>query len=148
VRDFAASDTPALAGVLDAASRIAFPWAHLPQTDEAAFVRRTDGEVILVAELDGEVSGFSSVWTEDLFLHHFHVAPRLHRCGIGHALMDATLARHGPVLSLKCAAQNLPARAFYRAMRWIETREPGGEDQDTGPWLWIRTPQAAKAIRT
>lgn len=88
------------------------------------------------------IAGFSSVWAEDHFLHHFYVSPALHRSGIGRALMAATLARHGPALSLKCAARNTTARTFYRALGWSETDEPGGDDAETGQWIWIRTPAA------
>ena len=129
--------------MLDAASRAAFPGVDLQATDAASFVKLTAGEDVLVAEWCGTIAGFSSVWAEETFLHHFHVLPALHRTGIGRALMHRTLERHGAEMSLKCTETNHPARAFYRALGWIETDEPGGCDPLTGPWLWIRTPQAA-----
>jgi hypothetical protein len=42
--------------------------------------------------------------------------------------------------------RNLPARRFYRAMGWLETDEPGGADAQTGNWIWMRTPAAAKRL--
>lgn len=98
---------------------------------------------MLVAEKAGTLQGFSSVWAEDRFLHHFYIHPDAHRSGIGRALMEETLDRCGASLSLKCAVRNVRARAFYRAMGWTETNEPGGDDPVTGPWLWIRTPTLA-----
>lgn len=106
----------------------------------------TEGEEILVAEEDGTPLGFSAVWTPDRFLHHFFIHPGAHRSGIGRVLIQATLERHGPALSLKCAVRNTPARAFYRAMGWIETDEPGGDNPVTGPWIWLRTPALAAEL--
>lgn len=146
MRDFAPADRTPLAAIYDAASRHAFPWAHLPQTDELDFDRITEGEDILVAEASGGLTGFSSVWTEDSFLHHFYVHPSAHRKGTGRALMAATLARHGEALSLKCVERNLPARKFYRALGWVKTDEPGGADVPTGNWIWLRTPAAAAKL--
>ena len=86
---------------------------------------------------------FSGVWKQDLFLHHFYVHLACQRTGIGRALMQATLARHGEALSLKCSLRNMGGRRFYRAMGWIETDEPGGADVQTGNWIWVRTAHAA-----
>lgn len=146
MRPFEPADRRPLAAIHDAASRHAFPWAHLPLTDELEFDRITEGEDILVAEVDGVQSAYSAVWVADHFVHHFYVDPGRHRAGIGRALMQATLLRHGEALSLKCAERNRSARKFYRAAGWVETDEPGGADAQTGTWIWIRTQKAAAQL--
>ena len=145
IREGVATDREALADILFRASREVFPLAGIDRIDAAEFDRQTAGESLLVAEHDHRPVGFSSVWEPDEFLHHFFIDPDHHRKGNGRALMVATLMRHGSSLSLKCNTANTRARAFYRAMGWIETDEPGGTSDGTGNWIWIRTRAAASA---
>ena len=146
IRDAVSSDREALASILFRASRDVFPLAGIERIDKTEFNRQTEGESILVAEEDSRPVAFASIWDAEHFLHHFFVDPDYHRRGIGRSLMVATMMRYGSSLSLKCNTANTRARAFYRAMGWIETNEPGGESQGTGSWIWVRTPVAAAAL--
>ena len=146
IREGTASDREALASILYRASRNVFPLAGIERIDAAEFDRQTEGESILVAEKNNRPVGFSSVWDPEHFLHHFFIDPDHHRQGMGRSLMVATMMRYGSALSLKCNTANTKARAFYRAMGWIETDEPGGTSAGIGDWIWIRTPAAASAL--
>lgn len=145
IREGVASDREALATILYRASRDVFPLAGFERISTAEFDRQTRDEHILVAEEDGQPVGFSSVLETEHFLHHFFIDPDHHQRGFGRSLMVATMMHHGSMLSLKCNTSNQAARAFYRAMGWIETDEPGGTSDHIGDWIWIRTRAAAAA---
>ncbi len=88
--------------------------------------------VVILAELEGEVLGFtqlypmySSVQTAPVFiLNDLYVAERVRRCGVGRLLLDsasvAAGAAGGARLMLETARDNAPARALYRAAGWRE----------------------------
>lgn len=147
IRDYLETDQLPCAEILTCAMTHAFHWTTVKPVSPDAFDQLTEGEIIRVSEQAGIVSGFSSVWAEDCFLHHLYIMPDMHRRGIGRALMEDALGRHDGQLSLKCQVRNDLARAFYRAMGFVETDEPGGEDDSFGAWIWLRTP-AAIAART
>ena len=145
IRDYRPSDRARCADILTRAMAHAFHWTDVAAVTPEDFDEFTSGEVIRVAETDGEVRGLSSVWADDCFLHHLYVSPEAHRQGIGRALLADALQACDGRLSLKCQMQNTPARAFYRAMGFVETDEPGGSEGPLGPWLWMRTPAAIDA---
>lgn len=106
-----------------------FNWLDAREFSLSDFERDTKGELVLVAELEGSVVGFSSSWTPENFLHHLYVAPSRTGCGVGSALLDATLRRLGRPARLKCKSLNVRAMAFYRSRGWrtIEHGETEGD---------------------
>jgi len=101
--------------------------------------------VVLVAESDGEVQGYTYAAVEGYdymslrgpagILHDIVVDPAHHNRGIGRALLDATLTalgeRHVPRVVLSTATQNdaaqrLFAHAGFRPTMIEMTRELGG----------------------
>ncbi len=108
------------------------PVAHQSAAD--AFAAATAGERIWVAVVqDKAIAGFISVWEADSFIHHLYVDPRFQRRGVGSALLESlTLPRPW---SLKCAASNSAALAFYRSRGW---QQVGRGDSETGPYLLMR----------
>jgi len=106
--------------------------------DIAGMRALTEGEVIYVAELRTQVSGFASIWTADSFIHHFYVLPRFHGQGVGSELLAFCEERHGP-LSLKCEVLNIGAQQFYRNRGW--TAEESGTGAD-GAWERLYSPRA------
>ena len=93
----------------------------LPESSRGAtdFAAASEGEDVWVAYKKSiGVCGFISVWRPQSFIHHLYVDPRCHRQGIGTALL-ASLADWLPApWTLKCAAANTSALAFYTARRW------------------------------
>lgn len=93
---------------------------------------RRDESVVLFAELDGAVAGFtqlyrmfSSVRTARVWiLNDLFVAERARRCGVARALLDAAArfarADGAAGIALETAGDNLPARALYVAAGWVE----------------------------
>ncbi|WP_460452154.1 GNAT family N-acetyltransferase [Alsobacter sp. SYSU BS001988] len=121
------------------ARRVAFTWCppSIFRTDD--FERDSLGEAVYVAELEGRVAGFLSLWLPERFIHLLFVDPGLHRRGIGRALLSHALHILGPRVWLKCQQGNLNALAFYRSQGWSVT--PGGSDE-VGPWSYVASPAA------
>jgi ribosomal protein S18 acetylase RimI-like enzyme len=123
--------------------------AATPRTESgyASFLGRQLDEpdvIVLVAESDGEVSGYTYAAIEGYdymslrgpagVLHDIVVDPARRNCGIGRALLEATLTalemRHTPRVVLSTAAQNdaaqhLFAHAGFRRTMIEMTRELG-----------------------
>jgi GNAT superfamily N-acetyltransferase len=93
----------------------------LPESSRSAtdLAAASEGEDISVAyRKTTGVCGFISVWRPQSFIHHLYVDPRCHRQGVGTALL-ASLADWLPApWTLKCAAANTSALAFYTAHGW------------------------------
>lgn len=102
-----------------------------PAADAQQLKRLVEGEEIFVAELDGEVVGFVSVWVADNFIRHLYVAPAAQGKGVGSRLLQFCTREYGHPLSLKCEAQNVQAQRFYRNKGWFD-REIG--EGDDGVW--------------
>ena len=101
------------------------------------FEKETDGELIFVASVNKQVSGYISIWQPDWFVHHLYVDPGFHGRGIGKGLMvfAASLAKPH-VLSLKCQVANANAIGFYKSLGFIETEERGVDEY--GDWILLR----------
>jgi GNAT superfamily N-acetyltransferase len=116
------------------ARRSAFTWADPRQFLLEDFEAETEDEEIWVAECDGRVLGFASLWLENggNFLHHLFVDPPEHRRGIGSLLLERSMKRLGRPATLKCLEANTVARAFYVKHGW-RVVERG--DSALGPYL-------------
>lgn len=102
--------------------------------------RETEGETLLLAELDGRIAGFAAVWEPDAFLHHLYVDPAMQRRGVGRALIDGMRRLCGRPLELKCQANNRAALAFYKKLGFT----PGESGiSDIGPWIRHTEPPKA-----
>ncbi|WP_084804007.1 GNAT family N-acetyltransferase [Bradyrhizobium sp. NAS80.1] len=145
LRDFGPNDRRRCALILAEAGQQVFFWAEWPSFDDDKFNQVTAEETIYVAEEAGIVVGFVTVYEPDDFLHHLYIHPTASRRGIGTALLNLALHRHGGYLKLKCQARNTSARAFYRRAGWIEDLDIGGTDE-LGGWLFIRSPAAGPTM--
>lgn len=135
IRPARAADRSALARLYLASRRHAFHWLPADACALADFEAATAGEEILVAERDGELLGFASVWLPDSFLHHLFVAPGHLRQGVGRALLDACATLPGGCTTLKCLVRNTAALRFYAAQGWRAEAEGGAGDD---AWLLLR----------
>ncbi len=136
IRPARLEDAPACARILQDGWRRAFIRPNR-KVDVAVFLAETEGETVIVAEYGRKVVGFAAIFTPESFLHHLYVAPRLHRHGVGSALLNAARELATEPLSLKTQTQNLRARAFYAAHDFVLTEEG---DDGNGPWVRLQAP--------
>lgn len=130
IRDAARSDFEALARLQIRSWRDVYrgimPDAYLDDgidRDLAArweALRPSGDDLVLIAE-EGRIVGFVTIWCKpDPFIDNLHVEPGLRSKGVGRRLMQATahrLMQNGyDRVSLKVAAQNHRAAAFYRKL--------------------------------
>ena len=115
----------------------------VPLTDEAihALMQNPDGEIRVIAELDGEVAGIGALVPARSELRACYVAPQAARRGCGSALVHEIerLAREHGVARLELAA-SLNAEAFYAAHGY-EVRERSAVVLSSGhrmPCVWMR----------
>ncbi len=130
VRAAMPDDHDACARIFLESRRRAFFWLDPLSLSLADYLASVQDEDVWVAERQGEVVGFASVFAADSFVHNLFIDPALRRQGIGRLLLSAVSARYPRPLRLKCVAENLAARRFYRAMGWSE-EERGVDDGTT-----------------
>jgi len=110
--------------------RTAFHWMKADAFALDDFERDTAGEAILVADVSGRVTGFSSTWTAERFLHHLYLDPTARGHGHGSRLLAATIERFGTPMRLKCLTRNAPALRFYLARGFRAVGRGTGDDGD------------------
>ena len=118
IRQAQPNDTPRLAEIFLESRRSGFYWLDPERFQLDDFERQTVGEVVWVAEKDGELAGFISVDEAEAFIHHLFVAPAYQGLGIGRRLLRSLREWLQPPYTLKCLAKNKKARAFYKKNSW------------------------------
>ncbi len=134
IRSAQVEDYPSLAKIYFACRRDDFPWADPVGDTLADFTAQIRGEAVYVAEVQGELAGFVSVWEPDSFVHHLYVAAAHRKRGIGSALLAALESSLPRPYRLKCAEANTTALAFYAKQGWREVGPGHGEE---GPYLLL-----------
>ncbi len=130
IRRVAPTELGHLARIYSAA-RIAAGCFAQPAADAPQFEALVTGEEISVAERDGDVVGFVSVWVAEKFIHHLYVLPAAQGKGVDSGLLRFCTQEYGHPLSLKCEVNNVRAQRFYRNKGWFSREEGAGED---GAW--------------
>ena len=110
------ADAPALVAIHRAALDAALPGLARPWT-EAETLAWFAGELlarhrVTVAEQAGQPVGYLALAGDEVL--HLHVAPALHRRGIGTTLLETAKAAAPGGLRLACFRRNRTALAFYR----------------------------------
>lgn len=126
-------DLDAVAPLFDAYRRFYAQPGDLQRARDYLQERMTLGEsVVLIAERDGEVVGFTQLYpifssvrtARTWLLNDLFVAESARRFGVARGLLDAAagFAREQGAagLMLETMADNAPARALYRAAGWHE----------------------------
>ena len=98
-----------------------FPWEKNVMLGD--YYRHTKGEEIVVAEADGDLAGFMSVWKLGRFVHCLYVDSEFRKKGVGKALLQEAGRRYGYPLTLKCMKENRGAVRFYRKLGFSVTDE-------------------------
>jgi len=99
--------------------REAFPWQPAERFGLDDYYDCVEDELVIVAEVDGQVVGFVSIDLPERFVHTLFIAPDWQHRGIGTVLLrEAVLHLPGPA-QLRCAARNAAARAFYEHNGWV-----------------------------
>ncbi|QEC77945.1 GNAT family N-acetyltransferase [Mucilaginibacter ginsenosidivorax] len=126
VRYFKEEDCHSLRDIYLVSRKQTFNWFDTSGYSLDDFDRDTEGEKILVADYEGAVIGFISLWLPDNFIHHLFVHPAYSKKGVGKMLLNAAVTMlHKPV-TLKCLTRNENALAFYRSQGWqIQERGEG-----------------------
>ena len=118
VRPYTDGDHAALSKLYLASRVQTFYWLDTSAYKAEDFDRDTLGEKVLVAEEEGEIMGFISLWVPDNFIHHLYVDPGCVNQGVGKLLLQAACAGFDLPLKLKCLEKNINACNFYLSQGW------------------------------
>lgn len=118
IRPFEEADRENLRELFLESRRATFTWLDYETFQREDFDSATQGESILVAEVEGKIVGFSAVWEADNFLHSLFLHPDFLRQGIGSVLLAACMKDLGRPARLKCLCRNEKAIAFYQSHGW------------------------------
>ncbi|UEM22138.1 GNAT family N-acetyltransferase [Skermanella mucosa] len=102
-----------------ASRRSAFHWQPAGSFVLEDYHRAIEDEEVWVAEIDGVVVGFASIYRPDNFVHNLFVDPRWQHRGVGTVLLERACSHLFRPARLKCLASNQGARAFYERNGWI-----------------------------
>ncbi|WP_425272794.1 GNAT family N-acetyltransferase [Rahnella variigena] len=117
IRPYEEADRPFLRTLYLASRKHTWTWLE-DDFQLEDFDRAVIGEKILVAERDGHLLGFASIFTQEDFLHNLFVDPKYQGTGAGSALLEAaqeTFTRQG---SLKCLVKSKKSVDFYLSKGW------------------------------
>jgi GNAT superfamily N-acetyltransferase len=130
IRPYQEADRPSLRTLYLAARQAAFTWRDTRSYRLEDFDRSTIGEEIWVAEQDGRLLGFVSIYRAEDFIHHLYVDPQQPPQGVGSALLHTAERTFTSTGSLKCLVKNDKALAFYHKHGWqiVATGGDGGEE--------------------
>jgi GNAT superfamily N-acetyltransferase len=122
-------DYPALRQIFLESRRKSFVWANKNEMTLEDFDRQTSEEYIILAEEDGHIMGFTSLYLPENFIHHLFVHPQFARKGVGSKLLHAAIAKMNKPLTLKCVSQNQIAMQFYENHGWKKAVEEGSPSE-------------------
>ena len=100
--------------------RSAFHWQNSNIFLLDDYQQSVQDEEVWVAELNGEIVAFASIYRPENFVHNLFVDTRYQHRGIGSKLLNAILATMDGAAHLKCLAANTAARIFYERQGWVE----------------------------
>jgi ribosomal protein S18 acetylase RimI-like enzyme len=84
------------------------------------YMESVAGEEVWVAEKNGIITGFVSMWIQDNFIHNLFIHPNWQGLGIGSQLLKKAEERLVSPMELKVKTENLKACKFYQKHGWQE----------------------------
>lgn len=129
IRPYEEADRPFLRTLYLASRKHTWTWME-DDFQLEDFDRAVTGETILVAERDGHLLGFASIFTQENFLHNLFIDPQYQGTGAGSALLHASEKMFTRTGSLKCLVKSENSVGFYLSKGWeiISTGDsPKGE---------------------
>lgn len=127
IRDYQEADRPFLRTLYLASRKTGWTWLDPQEWRLEDFDAATFDEKIIVAEVEGHIAGFASLWLPDSFLHNLFVDPTRQRQGLASALLAASYRLCGATMALKCLQKNLGAQQFYQHHGWETISTGRGE---------------------
>lgn len=121
IRKMTSADESAVAAIYLKDRQLYFPWVAKPAL--ADFNHDSKGEALFVAEIDGQIAGFVSLYRVMDFIHLLFIAPEYRRQGVGHALLTVMRREAKGPLTLKCVMTNEDALKFYASEGFVIKRE-------------------------
>lgn len=118
IRPYQETDRPFLRTLYLAARKTAWTWLDSSSWQLEDFDRAVLGEKVIVAETDGKITGFASIFSQENFLHNLFVAPQAQGQGVGSQLIEAVEQSFTRTGALKCLVKNKTAVAFYQHRGW------------------------------
>ncbi len=82
------------------------------------YKKSVEGEEVWVAEIDGNIVGFISLWMRDNFIHNLFVHHDHQGSGIGAKLLKKAEERLSRPMELKVTKNNVNAFNFYERHGW------------------------------
>ena len=131
------ADLAACAALYERVARDTFTWFESSELTDQPFWEAAPHEALYVAELDGHLAGFASVYAPDNFLHSLYVEEGARGRGVGSALFDHVCLYSGGVLSLKVQKRN-PRAIYFYLKRGLVIASDGDVDWPGGGWFLMR----------
>lgn len=99
------------------------------------YKKSVEGEEVWVAEVDGNIAGFISLWIQDNFIHNLFVHPDYQGCGIGAQLLQKAEGHLSPPMELKVTTDNIKAFKFYEKHGW---KKISIHEDEPEPYILLR----------
>jgi GNAT superfamily N-acetyltransferase len=133
IRETAELDYPDLRLIYLESRRKSFHWANTDLMTLEDFDKDTVEEHIILAEENGRILGFATLYLPDNFIHNLFVHPDFSGKGVGGQLLRASIEKMNKPIRLKCVSENHNAMNFYENNGWKRVVEEG----DPGEKYWV-----------
>ncbi len=83
------------------------------------YIQSTADDQVFITEINGIISGFVSIYSQDNFIHNLFVAPQYQRQGFGSKLLLFAESYLSYPITLKVAIDNLKVCPFYEKYGYV-----------------------------
>lgn len=118
IRQMVQKDLEALRDLYFRARIDSFTWLNHSHYALDDFDKDTEGELVLVLEINRTIRGFISLYLPASFIHCFYIDIPYQRQGYGRLLLSTAKMYLRQPMQLKCLSRNAAALAFYKKEGW------------------------------